>query len=160
MKKEEKEKTLDDLWAEAEDYVPQSIEEVVKDLKSKFKKNPNAIYLESKDMDKILGPDKKHYKSYFDRNFDDNYIDNQFTETIAGDYLIFERFKEYRGCKVYEVGDDTGIFLIENKAGTRYMFYVSDTQSVKGVNNTLVFVDYDGDLTIYDIEKDEFSEGE
>ena len=152
----DKNKILEELWAEATDYIPQSIEDVEKELKAKFRKKDNCLYLEEKDLDKLLSTDKKHYKIYFDKNFDEGFLDRYYTATVAGEFLIFERFKTYKGVKIYELGNDSGFFLLENKKGVKYFFYVYQTKSVKSVGNTLIFVYYDGDLTVYDIDKDEF----
>lgn len=157
MKKEEQ-KSLDDLWNEGSDYVSQSIDDVIKDLKSKFKKNTTSIYLMHNELDNILSINKEKCQIYFDKGFGKNYLDRYYTETIAGNYLIFDRFKEYRGVKLYEISDDTGIYLLENKRGNRYMFHIDQASSIKGIKDTLVFVDYDGYITVYDIESDSFIE--
>lgn len=144
-----KEKTFDDLWAEASDYVPQSIEDVQKELKNKFRKNPNSLYITVEELSKI--PQNND-------GIDVNDLD-ELTETPIGDYFIFNRFKDYRGVKVYELNDDSGLYLIETKK-KKYFFEVYQVNSIKGVNDTLVFVDGDGDMTIYDIKNDVFTEGE
>jgi hypothetical protein len=150
-------KTLIDLWNDSEDYVTQSSDDMAKDLRSKFKKNPTSLYIESKDLDNILGPQKQTMKEYI-KNEIGNKFDKFYTKTVAGDFLIFKRFKEYRGVKVYELNDDSGYYIIETKK-YKYFFNVYMTNSIKGVENTLVFVDYHGYMTIYDIKNDEFNEG-
>jgi len=160
MKKDEKELSIEDLWEQGEDYVSVSNEQLALDLKANFKKNSACLYLEKKDFDKILSIKKTSYEAYANKVYGDTFtLEYNLTETVAGDFTIFERFKEYRGTKVYSLGDDD-LFLIENKKGVRYVFSIYDFKSVKGINNTLVFVDGDGDLLIYDIDKDEFTEEE
>ncbi len=145
-----KDKTIEDLWADAKDYIPQSIEDVEKELRIKFKKRPNCLYIGDKDMNNLLGTDKKPF------NFDKFNFNRYYTRTVLGNFLIFERFKTLKGVKVYELNDDTGYYIIENKKGNRYFFSVNDTKAVKTIGNTLIFVDYDSNLTVYDIDKDYF----
>jgi hypothetical protein len=62
---------------------------------------------------------------------------------------------EYRGIKVYEIGSDSGVFLLENKKGERFVFDVYEASNIKGVDNQIFFNGWEN-MIIYNIEEDNF----
>ena len=89
MNKKEKEASFDDLWDAAEEYVSISNEDLKAATVAAFKKKPGCIYLEKKDIESVLSIEGKPYLEYIGANFDDDYLENHFTDTVNGEYLIF-----------------------------------------------------------------------
>ncbi|MFA5409638.1 MAG: hypothetical protein WC343_12785 [Bacilli bacterium] len=56
---------------------------------------------------------------------------------------------------MYEIGSDSGVFLLENKKGERFVFDVYEASNIKGVDNQIFFNGWEN-MIIYNIEEDNF----
>ncbi len=142
-------------------YANESIS-IEEDKKGSYKKKPNCLYLTPKDIKDIKSGDgitsgkDFTFLEWMEDNLCAEFLDGYLIDTPIGEYLIFKKLYEYKGIKVYDLGSSE-VFLLENKEGIRYMFYVEDCSCTKGSGNNIFF--NGTEYTIYySIENDKFEE--
>ena len=146
--------SFEELWDASDEYVSVSNEEIEAATIAAFKKKPNCIYLERKDFSNLMSIENKSYLDYVG---DYDSLEDEMVDTVKGEYLIFEPAYDYKGIRIYEVGDDTNLFLLVNSKGTMYVFEVNECSGLKGKHEQIFFTGWDYTIVYY-IDKDIFEE--
>lgn len=146
----DKQATLADLWAEGEDYTPQTEGSLQEQMARR--RNPNWVYLTEDDVRTAKTFDNRLYSEHYDADCDDLIEDSE--ENEDGEIEIVFAYHidlKHPTVKLYEKEGDSELYLIID--GTeRFIFHGYDDRVVDMYNNLIIIAGKE-QVTIYDIDK-------
>ena len=148
----DKQATLEDLWAEGEDYTPQTEGSLQEQIARR--RNPNWIYLTEDDVRTAKTFDNELYSEQYDADCDDlieSAIEEMDEEADVEIVFAYHIDLKHPTVKLYEKEGDSELYLIID-GEDKFIFHGYDDRVVDMYNNLIIIAGKE-QVTIYDIDK-------